>query len=108
MRNLFVVFREAGSGWNVGKSVMEQPAVGQHAAFMESLADEGVVIFGGPLDSGDRFRALLIVRATSEAEVRRRLADDPWTVAGRLRTLSIEPWTLVVGAERLPEPVLRA
>jgi hypothetical protein len=46
-------------------------------------------------------RALLIVNADSEDEIRNRLADDLWVHSDRLVFKSIEPWNLVVGAERL-------
>ena len=44
---------------------------------------------------------LLIVNADSEAEIQRRLADDPWTSTDQLQITSIEPWNVFVGAERL-------
>jgi uncharacterized protein YciI len=99
----FAVIREAGPGWVAGKAVMEQPAVSAHAAFMSALADEGFVLFGGPLAEGEsgRFRALLIVDADGEPEIHRRLVDDPWAATHQLVTVSIDPWTILVGAERL-------
>jgi uncharacterized protein YciI len=101
--SLFAVIREAGPSWTDGKGAFEQPAVNDHAAFMSSLADEGFVLFAGPLAGSehDRIRALLIVETASEADVHRRLADDPWAREQRLVTTSVEPWTLFVGAERL-------
>jgi uncharacterized protein YciI len=74
-----------------------------HAAFMNALADEGLVLFAGPLagTEGGRLRALLIISAHSEDEIRRRLANDPWTISGHLEVTSIEPWSVFVGAERL-------
>jgi uncharacterized protein YciI len=64
------------------------------------LAEEEFVLFGGPLAGSEqgRVRVLLIVNAESEAEIHRRLADDPWVPTGQLRTVSIEPWKLLVGA----------
>jgi hypothetical protein len=47
---------------------------------------------------------LLIARAASEADVRRRLADDPWESSQRVVTTTIEPWELFVGADRLSAP----
>jgi uncharacterized protein YciI len=47
---------------------------------------------------------LLIVEAKSEAEIRRRLADDPWARAEQLVTTRIEPWNVIVGAERAALP----
>ena len=99
----FAVIREAGPAWTDGKGITEQPGLSDHAAFMNALADEGFVLFGGPLAGSEhgRLRALLIVNADSEAEIHRRLADDPWVPTEQLVTTSIEPWKILVGAERL-------
>ena len=100
---LFAVTREAGPGWTNGKGAFEQPAVSEHAAFMNKLAYEGFVLFAGPLAGSehDRIRVLLIADAASEAELRQRLADDPWVRTDQLATTSVEPWMLVVGGERV-------
>jgi len=45
---------------------------------------------------------LLVADAADEATIRQRLADDPWAITQRLTTVSVEPWTLFLGAERLP------
>ena len=47
--SLFAVIREAGPSWTDGRGAFEQPAVNDHAAFMSGLADEGFVLFAGPL-----------------------------------------------------------
>ena len=98
----FAVIREAGPGWTDG-GIAGQPGVNDHAGFMNALAHEGFVLFAGPLagtESG-RLRVLLIVDTETEDEIRRRLADDPWAHTDRLAITSIEPWNLIVGAERL-------
>ena len=102
----FAVIREAGPAWTEGEGITGQPGVSDHAAFMNALADEGFVLFGGPLAGSEhgRLRALLIVDADSEAEIRRRLAHDPWVPTTRLVTTSVEPWSIFVGAERLSTP----
>jgi len=99
----FAVIREAGPAWTDGKGISEQPAVGDHGAFMNGLADQGFVLCAGPLAGSEhgRLRVLLIVNADSEAEIQRRLADDPWTPTDQLQVTSIEPWNVIVGAERL-------
>jgi uncharacterized protein YciI len=98
----FAVIREAGPGWNAG-GIFDQPAVEDHAAFMNTLADRAFVLFAGPLAGSEhgRVRALLMMRAESEAEIHDCLADDPWVPTEQIVTVSIEPWTLVVGAHRL-------
>ncbi|MDQ2910880.1 MAG: hypothetical protein M3R39_07690 [Actinomycetota bacterium] len=45
---------------------------------------------------------LLIVNAENEDEIDRRLAEDPWVPTEQLVAVSIEPWQILVGAERLP------
>jgi uncharacterized protein YciI len=99
----FAVIREAGSTWTDGRGITEQPAVSDHAAFMNALAEEGFVLFAGPLAGSEqgRVRVLLIADAEDEAEIHRRLADDPWVPTEQLLTVSIEPWNIFVGSERL-------
>jgi uncharacterized protein YciI len=98
----FAVTRSAGPAWTDG-GIAAQPAVDDHATFMNGLADERFVLVAGPLSGTEqgRLRVLLIVSAGSEAEIRRRLADDPWTVAGLLKITGIEPWNAFVGADLL-------
>jgi uncharacterized protein YciI len=102
----FAVIREAGPAWAAG-GIFEQPAASDHAAFMNALADEAFVLFGGPLAGSEhgRVRVLLVVDSDSKAEIHRRLADDPWTLTDQLRIVSIEPWKILAGAERLPSAV---
>jgi uncharacterized protein YciI len=99
----FAVTREAGPGWREGHGIFEQPGVGEHSAFMNVLGDEGFVVFAGPLAGSERgrVRALLIVDADTDAEIHRRLADDPWVLTEHLLTVSVESWNVLVGAERL-------
>jgi uncharacterized protein YciI len=101
--SLFAVTREAGPSWTEGKGAFEQPDVNDHAAFMNDLADDGFVLFAGPLAGSehDRIRVLLIADADSEADIQRRLADDPWERTQRVVTTSVEPWLLLSGADRL-------
>jgi uncharacterized protein YciI len=69
-------------------------------------AEDGFLLFAGPLagSESDRIRVLLIAVADSEADVHHRLADDPWERTDRVVTTSVEPWLLLVGADRLGAP----
>ena len=104
--SLYAVTREAGPSWTDGKGAFEQPEVNDHAAFMNRLADEGFVLFAGPLagTEQDRIRVLLIADADNENDIHRLLADDPWERTQRVVTTSVEPWNLLVGADRLAHP----
>jgi hypothetical protein len=44
----FAVIREAGPAWATG-GIYDQPAVDEHAAFMNALADRAFLLFAGPL-----------------------------------------------------------
>jgi hypothetical protein len=90
----FVVVREPGPAWVHGRPRVEQDAWGEHADFMNGLAEGGFVVLGGAL--GDGARILLIVDADGEHEIERRLADDPWTRMELLRVTSIEPWEVLL------------
>jgi uncharacterized protein len=80
--------------------------VDEHAAFMNGLAEQGVLLFGGPLAGSERgrVRVLLIANGSDEADILRRLADDPWARSHRLLTVSVEPWRILVGETRLATP----
>ena len=98
----FAVIREAGPGWAEG-GIYEQPAVNEHAAFMNALADEASSSSPdrSPEPNTGASACCLIVDAEDEDEIHRRLADDPWVATEQLVTVSIEPWQILVGAERL-------
>jgi hypothetical protein len=99
----FAVTRDAGPGWTEELGALEQPGVSDHAAFMNRLAEDGFVLFAGPLAGrgAERIRVLLIVDARSEREVYDRLSGDPWACSQALITSSVERWMLIVGADRL-------
>jgi uncharacterized protein YciI len=97
---LFAVIHEHGPAWDASRPLREQAAWDEHAAFMDALADEGFIVLGGPL--GDRRavmvdRALLIVDAGTEDEVRTRLDGDPWKAMKLLEVASVEPWVILLG-----------
>jgi uncharacterized protein YciI len=100
--SLLAVVREAGPGWAAG-GINDQPALGEHAEFMNMLAQQGVVLFAGPLAGTEhgRLRVLLVAEGEDEAEIDRHLADDPWLASRQLLTVSVEPWRILIGEERL-------
>ena len=99
----YAVTRNAGPAWTDGKGAFEQPGASNHAAFMNTLAGDDLILFAGPLAGSEhgRIRVLLIADAPSEDDIRRLLADDPWELTQRVVTTTIEPWNLLVGAHRL-------
>jgi len=96
MKPLFAVIRVRGAAWDQSLPLEAQPAWPAHAAFMNGLEAEGFVVLGGPLEGTSE--VLLIVRAENDAEVRSRLAADPWSGSDLLRVARTAPWTLRFGS----------
>jgi uncharacterized protein YciI len=96
----FLVTRVWGPAWDPTKSRREQDGWDEHGAFMDALVAEGLVVLGGPVGEVDTGPTLQVVAAGSEAEVRARLAEDPWPEE-LLRTESVEPWTVWLRAPGL-------
>lgn len=91
----FSVTRERGPRWDPSVPMREQERWDDHAAFMDGLVDDGVIVLGGPIGEGDR-RFLLIFDAESEEAIEACLAEDPWTPMALLRIVSIEPWEILL------------
>ena len=95
----FAVIRERGPAWNASLSMREQRQWREHAAFMDSLANEGFIILGGPLGEGEK-RFLLIFNADSEKTIETRLSADPWTPMRLLQVSKVEPWEILLEKTR--------
>jgi uncharacterized protein YciI len=98
MPRLFAVIRSQGPAWNPALSLEQQDDWSGHAAFMNALHAEGVVLLAGPLEG--TADVLLIVRANDSSEIHARLAADSWTTKDLLRTKQVVPWTLRLGSVR--------
>ncbi|HEX3348366.1 MAG TPA: YciI family protein, partial [Acetobacteraceae bacterium] len=95
MARIFAVIRTRGAIWNDALPMERHDLWEPHRAFMNALEADGFVRLGGPLE-GSR-EVLLIFRAESEEEIETRLAEDPWTRNGFLRTTRISPWQMRIG-----------
>ncbi len=88
----FALILVHGPGWDDALGIREQADWTEHAAFMDGLVIDGLILVGGPL--GDGQQTMHVVEAHDEEEVRRRLAEDPWARAGLLEVGSIQTWAL--------------
>jgi uncharacterized protein YciI len=79
-----------GRQWDAARPMEEQTGWLAHAAYMDSLVDEGTIVLGGPLDD---MRVVLAMEAESEQAVTAVLRRDPWS-GTHLRIDTIEPWTI--------------
>jgi hypothetical protein len=88
----FAVTLVHGPAWDASRPIRSQDGWEEHAAFMDGLVDDGLLILGGPVGNGEQ--TLHCVQAAGEPEIQARLAEDPWASAGLLRVGTIEPWAL--------------
>lgn len=88
----FAVRLVHGPGWDPARPIRGQDAWDEHAAFMDALVDEGFIVVGGPVGSGEQ--TLHLIQAADENEIRARFAKDPWASAGLVLIGTIEPWAL--------------
>jgi hypothetical protein len=87
----YLVRMARGPAWDHARRRREQDGWDAHAAFMDGLVDEGLIVLGGPVESEDGEHTVHVVDAESEAAIRSRLAEDPW--ADDMLTIeSVEPW----------------
>lgn len=94
----FVLIRERGPGWDWSVPMRKQMEWPAHAAFMDALEAEGFILAGGPLGSEDEAaRVMHVVDAPDRGAIEARMVRDPWTPMQLLTTLSIEPWTVLLG-----------
>jgi uncharacterized protein YciI len=92
----YLVRRAQGPAWDHSVPRRQQAGWDEHAAFMESLVEEGFVVLGGPVGEADGDDALNLIEAESEAAVRARLADDPWPEE-MLTIAKVERWSVWLG-----------
>jgi hypothetical protein len=91
----YAVIRERGPRWDPARPLREQEEWDLHASFMDGLAEEGVILRGGPLGGDDG--ALHIFAASGPEEIERRLAADPWE-GTMLRNARIAHWQILLRA----------
>jgi uncharacterized protein len=93
MSKTFVVTSVAGPKRDLTKGTREQPFWDEHAGFIDGIT-AGFIMMGGPFE--DEGGAMLIVRAESEDEVRKKLAPDPWYTHGVLQLQNIRRWDIFI------------
>jgi uncharacterized protein YciI len=92
-----VVLRQAGPEFDQSLPLEEQTLWAEHAAYMDSLVEQGRIVLGGPLPNG---RVAHAMDARSEDEVEAIWALDPWAYS-HLLLESVEPWEIRLdGRER--------
>jgi len=98
MKTLFVVTLIKGQEWDESKPMRSQHQWTEHAALMDQLAADGIILLGGPLS--DESRVMLVMRAADENEIRSIFVEDPWIQSGVREIASIQLWTILLESGR--------
>ena len=69
MADHYLVEQAKGPAWDHARGRREQAGWEEHAAFMDGLVEEGLVVLGGPIGEGDGDHALLVMDAPDEATI---------------------------------------
>jgi hypothetical protein len=93
MPTFIVTEHRDGPAWDPALPLRDQAGFTEHAAFMDALVTDKVVILGGPL--ADEYRVVLVVDAESEQAVHERFQHDPW-IGSHLTIAGIERWTILL------------
>ena len=96
MAMFLVTLARSGPAWDPSATLEEQAGWAEHAAFMDALVEQGVIVLGGPLDE---LRVVHAIEADSEDAVRSALGADPWS-ASHLVLERIERWTIRLDGTR--------
>jgi uncharacterized protein YciI len=93
-KKTFLAISSTGPNRDFSKSTREQPFWDEHAAFIDTLVDDGFILMGGSLvDEGG---SLLIFNAEDENEVREKLKNDPWSEQRILKLESVKRWQIFI------------
>ena len=92
MKQTFAVTFAHGPGWDATRPVRQQDCWDEHAAFIDSLFDDGFIRIAGPFP--DDAGSLIIVEADSTDEMRQTFAADPWAPRGILLLDRVRRWQI--------------
>jgi hypothetical protein len=93
-----VVLKRSGPEWQPGRPLEQQTGWPAHASFMDGLVETGFVVLGGPLS--DEERVVHAIEADSEAAVREKLAQDPWS-GTHLQVDAVNRWIIRLDGRKL-------
>lgn len=94
----FVLFHSPGPDWAQGVPYHQQPGIEAHVAFARRLADDGLLLMGGPF-ADEASGGMLIVQAES-LEQAESLAHEDESIGGLLR-VNVRPWRIAMSAVEL-------
>jgi uncharacterized protein YciI len=96
MKKTFATFFSPGPAWQNGKTSREQLYWTEHAAFMDQLFEDEIVVLGGPY--ADYSGLLVIVEALHKQEVYDLFERDPFVTHNIARISGVHEWLIFLDA----------
>ena len=90
---LYAVLLSWGPNRDPELALEQEPLIGEHANYMRGLAEQGVLVMGGPYL--DRTGGLAVLRADSLEAVLRITEADPGCRGGLLKA-EVHPWSVAI------------
>ncbi len=100
MTTYYALLMRPGALWDGTKSAREQVFWDEHARFVDSLFEDGVIVLAGPF--ADRTGSLVIVKAQDAAQAREMFQKDPWTLHDVLVVGEVKEWTIFLDGRQRP------
>jgi uncharacterized protein len=100
-RRRVVVTIRRGVAWGDGPPEA-QPGWGEHAAWIDALADRGRIVLGGPFS--DNSGAMLLLEGIGVQEAELLFATDPFVKNGVFVVADVREWTNYVDTLTAQEP----
>jgi uncharacterized protein YciI len=94
-RTWFVLHHVPGPAVPDGESVFDQPAMGEHVAFLQRRIAAGELVAAGPLPNNPNEGMTVLDVDTLEDAERLATQDDAAVVAGVLQ-VTVRPWRVVM------------
>jgi uncharacterized protein YciI len=86
-----IAFLKRGPKWTPERTEETARLQEGHMAHIRAMWDEGILIGAGPFQGGGDLRGIFLFGPGQEERARKRSAEDPTVLAGRL-ALEIHPW----------------
>ena len=100
MTELWLVRRRRAGPWDWSRGLRSQDGWDEHADIMERWVDEGFILLGGPIEDENGPEVVHVIDAPSEEAIRERFAEDNWEQDGKLYTVSIERWEILLDGRK--------
>jgi uncharacterized protein YciI len=91
----YVLQHSPGPALPAGASVMDQPGIAEHYAFLQRRLAAGELVAAGPLADGVG-EGMTVLDVASEDEAQRLAREDDASVREGLLTVVVRPWRVVL------------